>query len=321
MDLKDRQGLCREAADTLAQTPHHRKLTLIWSAAAGGMGLLSSLFGLLLSTGIAGTGGLAGMGTRSVLSTAQSALMLFTAIAMPFWEIGYNASALQMSRTGQARLDTLPEGFRRFGPVLRFVLLQGLVYFGVGLLCIQFGSILISMTPFARALAEKMMPLVEAMQSGDAAQADPAVLEAVIKAAIPVMVLYAVLMMVLYVPVFYRLRMSVFRLMDEPQCGAVQAMMSSVRMMRGKCVSLFLLDLRFWWFYLAEIAILLLCYADVLLPMAGVSLPMSEQTAAFVCYIGSTAIQVALYTFTRNTVFVTYAKAYDRLRPKTHSKL
>lgn len=315
MNIQDRQGLCREAAETLAQTPGHRKLALLWAAVAAGAGLLGSLLSFLLSTRIAETGGLDGMDMRSILSTLQSALSLFTTLALPFWTMGHTAAALEMSRTRQARPGTLPEGFRRFGPVLRFLLLQMLVYMAVAMLSINLSSILITLTPLAAPLTEQLMPTLESYSATGSYVMDQAALEAVEAAMIPVMLFCMVVFCLICIPVSYRLRLAQFRLMDEPGCGALYAMVTSSRMMRHNCLLLFLLDLRFWWFYLAEAAITVLCYGDLLLPWMGITLPMNQDAAYFLFYFLAMAAQVGLYTVAKNRLAVTYAKFYDALQP------
>lgn len=315
MDHKERSALCAAARETLEQTPQHRKVVLIWAAVASGAGVLSSLLSMLLGSQIAGTGGLSGMELRSVLSTAQMAVSLFTMIALPFWQIGHNALALEIARTRQANLSTLPEGFRRFGPVLRFYLLQTIVYLALAVVSINVGGILFSMTPLANPLMEQMLPIMEEFYASADYQLDPATAESLMKASVPLMIVCAVLFVALCVPVFYRLRLAQLRLMDEPRCGALYAMVSSTRMMRGQCVSLFLLDLRFWWFYLGEVVIAAVCYGDLLLPALGVELPFSEDVSFFLFYIAAMAAQVALYWFAKNQLAVTYAKFYEQRLP------
>lgn len=315
MDHQDRTALCAAAQETLAQAPGHRKLALLWAGAAAAAGLLSSLLSLLLDTQIAGTGGLQGMELRSFLSTMQMALGLFVFIALPFWTIGHTAAALEISRTRQAKPAVLLEGFRRFGPALRFFLLQAVVYIALGVVCLNLGNLLFVLSPMATQVMELMTPIMEGMAASADYQPDPAAMDALMAAMLPVMIGNAVLFLILCLPISYRLRMAQLRLMDAPRCGARYAMASSVRMMRGQCLSLFLLDLRFWWFYLAEVAVTVLCYGDILLPLLGVSLPFSQDVGYFLFYCAAMAAQVGLYTFAKNRLAVTYAKFYERILP------
>ena len=311
MDRQDRSRICAAAKDTLAQIPGERKLAAVWAGAAAAAALLTSLVSLLLENQISGTGGLSGMGLRGFLSTAQLALGLFTSIALPFWTLGHGAASLEMSRKQTARLGTLADGFRRFGPALRFFLLQGAVYLAVAILSLNVSSMLFSMTPQAATAMELMMPLMENPADFSDPAAEQAILEAVTAAMLPAILGWGVLFLLLSIPVSYRLRLAQLRLVDEPGCGAVYAALFSVQQMRRNCFSLFLLDLRFWWFYLGEVVVVILCYGDILLPMLGVSLPFSRQTGSFIFYLLSMAAQLGLYVLAKNRVAVTYAKFYD----------
>lgn len=311
MDRQDRNRIYADAAAQAAQTPGQRKLAAVWAGAAAAAALMTSLVSLLLENQISGTGGLDGMGLRSFLSTAQLALGLFTAIALPFWTLGHTAAALEISRTRTARLGALAEGFRRFGAALRFFLLQAAVYVALAVVSLNISSILFSLTPQAANVMELMLPLMEnPTGTGDAA-ADMAILESAAEAMLPAILLWCGLFLVLSIPAFFRLRLAQLRLVDEPACGAIASALFSVRTMRHHCLSLFLLDLRFWWFYLGELAVAALCYRDVLLPMLGVSLPMDGQTGSIVFYVVSLLAQAGLYILAKNRVAVCYAGFYD----------
>ena len=72
------------------------------------------------------------------------------------------------------------------------------------------------------------------------------------------------------------------------------------------------LDLSFWWYYLLLILSMGLCYADVILGMLGVSLPVSEQVAFWGSLVLGLMAQLALRTLLGPKVEVTYAHCYDR---------
>ena len=313
MDREDRNRLCAVAADSLLHTPGAGKLVAIWAGVAAAAALLTSLFTLLLETQISDTGGLAGMELRSFLSTAQLALGLFTSIALPFWALGHTAACLEISRTQTARLSTLTEGFRRFGPALRFFLLQTVIYVVLAIVSLNISSILFSFTPFAGQAMNLMLPLMENPTGTGDPMADAALLGSATEAIIPAIGMWGVVFMVLCIPTFYRLRLAQLRLVDAPACGALAALFFSIQHMRHNCIKLFLLDLRFWWCYLGELAVVVLCYGDILLPMLGVSLPMDSQVGAMVFYVVSILAQAGLYILAKNRLAVTYAGFYDRV--------
>ena len=60
-----------------------------------------------------------------------------------------------------------------------------------------------------------------------------------------------------------------------------------------------------------ELAVVVLCYGDILLPMLGVSLPMDSQVGAMVFYVVSILAQAGLYILAKNRLAVTYAGFYD----------
>lgn len=315
MDKQERADICAAADKSLAQTPGHRNIAWIWAGAAAGVGILGSLLGFFLDTQIANTGSLSGIGLRSVLSTVQMAVSLFTMIAMPFWNIGHTAAALEISRNSRAKSGLLLEGFRRFGPVLRYQLLQCVLVFALLVASMNVGNILFSLTPMAGPLVARMMAVMDEMYASPTYEPDPAVMEAILADSVPLVLLCAAVFLILYALVAYRLRLVPWLLMDEPRCGVLRAAASSLQRMKGLCGALFLLDLRFWWFYLAEVLIALLCYGDLLLPLLGVTLPVSQDAAYFLFYIAAMAAQVALYGFAKNKLAVTYATFYDATLP------
>ena len=115
---------------------------------------------------------------------------------------------------------------------------------------------------------------------------------------------------------FYRYRMADYILIDRPGTGALAALRESRYMMRGHRVQPLRLDLSLWWVYAAMLLTTAACYGDLLLPALGISLPISDTAAYFVFFAVYLAATFAVYYFLRNRVEVTYALAYDSLRPK-----
>ena len=75
------------------------------------------------------------------------------------------------------------------------------------------------------------------------------------------------------------------------------------------------LDLSLWWYYLPVAAAMAVCYGDVLLPMLGVQLPLSETVASFGFYALYLLASFAVHYFLRNRAEVAYALAYDAVKP------
>lgn len=307
MDIRDSRGLKASAADRLRRAPQAQRIILIWAGASAGLSLLVSFLSFLLSSQIELTGGLSGIGLRSVLSTAQSLLSLANMALAPFWSLGYTACVLRFVRQENAGPGDLLAGFRRFGPALRLMLLRYALYMGLAIGAVYLGSILLSMTPLALPMYEAMESNQELILSGTVTEE---LLLSMMDAMIPILIGCVVLYIILIIPVSYRLRLAEFRLMDEPKCGALMAMRDSNQLMRRRCVSLFKLDLSFWWYFLAELLAAALCYGDVFLPALGVTLPFGSDTAFFLFYVIGMAAQVALLYFRGNYVQTTYGVFY-----------
>ena len=88
MDIHDRRGLKAEAAERLASASYDpKKLILIHSGVQVALALLLALVQYLLDRKIGDTGGLGGMGTRSVLETIQAVLTIAQMTAAVFWQL------------------------------------------------------------------------------------------------------------------------------------------------------------------------------------------------------------------------------------------
>ena len=316
MNLSDRRGLDASAREILAATPNQKRLVLLWAGAAAVLSLLTGLLSYLLDTGIAGTGGLSGIGLRTALTTAQQVLSTLTTIFLPFWTLGYTGMTLRMARRQAVKETSLLEGFRRFGPGLRLMLLQALLYGGIFSLCTYGVILLLAATPLANSAYVALAPVAEQLMADPNWVPDAATSEALRKAMLPLSICGAAVAALVLIPLMYRLRLASLRLVDDPRCGALQAMGASLHLTRGNCLRLFRLDLHFWWFWALEAVIVAITYGDSLLPMLGVELPFSPEFAFWAFYVVAMAVQVIAYTALHNRVSVTYALAYDSLLPK-----
>ena len=291
------------------------KLIAIHAGISVGANLLLTLISYLLDMGIAGTGGLSGIGTRALLETVQQFLQTVLSIALPFWEMGYVFSALQMARGQGADSVNLLTGFRHFGPVLRTHVLRWVVYFALIMFGAQIASLVFMLTPAAKdmmAATEALMESIESMETIDyAALLSNETYMQAMQPAIPFMVAGALIPLI---PFLYRMRMMDFVLMDEPRKGAFHAFGMSMRMTRKRCMTILKLDLHFWWYYLLQILTVALCYADLWLPLIGVELNMEASVAALVFYAVALLCELGLYVWQKNRVTATYVLLYDQLR-------
>ena len=310
MSVIDSRELRQEAAHKLKAAPNQGKLVLLFICVSAGLSLAAGLVSVLLEGQIAGTGGLGGLELRSILSTVQAMLNILLLVFVPFWTLGYTSVALKMARGEAASEKDLLNGFRRFGPGLRLMLLRLVITFALALAAVQVASIVFSFTPWARPFYQQL----EGQNPADiAAGLDETAVEALLPAMIPYWIIAGVLYVAGLIPVTYRLRLAEYRLMDEPKCGALMALLQSNRMMKGNCVAFFKLDLQFWWYYLANALVALLCYGDVILPLVGFPLPFDAEVGFIVFYVVSQTAQILLYWRCRNQVECTYVCAYDEL--------
>lgn len=314
MDIRNRRAIHETAKNKLSRANKPGHIILVYAAICCILSLASTLVSALLSDRISGTGGLGNIGLRSILSTGQSVLPIINLVVTVCLSMGYHTAILSITRGYDASPRTLLSGFRNFGPVLRALLLQTVIYFGVGLAAMQLSAFIFMATPFSAAFVEIMEPILASVTVMDTNPVlDDAVLTAATEALMPMMWILLAVCLVLMVPIYFRFRMVDFCLADDPRKGALYALAKSRKLLRRNCFALFRLDLSMWWFYAAQLLINLVCYGDVLLPMLGVAFPWSDTVSFYLFFALSLGLQLALYYFSMNRVYAAYAVAYDAL--------
>jgi len=312
MKLPDSRTLKNSARSALAdafQPP--RKLFAIHIGVIAGVGLLMNLLSFFLEQGIAGTTGLDGIGTRSLLQTVQTVLSAVYSVAQPFWQIALFFIALQLLRSHSARTDSLLEGFRNLGPVLKLFFLKLLLTVIFSLAVSVVASTLVVFlggTPWATQEMRSFMESFTNTQDVYQMLEDPAAMDQMMGAILPVLPFAAIGVLIGFLPFIYRLRLLDFALADHPQDGPWSALRTSWRLTKDNWKALLRLDLSFWWFYLVEILLLALYYADLYLP-----LQISPALAFCLCCVVYAVGQFVLYTAANPLVQTTYAAAYDSL--------
>lgn len=309
MTLRDRRGLKKAANDSIKNAVcQPGKLVLFHTAAMLALSLVALVLDYALEQQIGSTGGLDGVGMRSVLETAQKSLRWAQIIALPFWQLGWVYATMKIARGETADKTDLLEGFRRFFPYLRLTVLKGLIFIGVAITAVYISSFVVMMTPLAD-------PIMDMMTSDLANITEAELLAQMERIAVPMTIISAVLSVALMVPFFYRFRMAEYVLLDTPGIGARAALRGSRILMRGNLWKLMGLDLSFWWFWLLTLIVSALGWSDVILPMAGIKLPWAAEISYFVAFALSAAAQLVLYYFCKAKVDVTYAHAYMTLLP------
>ena len=252
MELFDRrtfQDAARSSVDHASYSP--KKLILIHTGGILLLDVLMMLVTALLDAQMNTAGGLGGMGLRAALSTLQTVLVYALVILPIFWQMGYTHATMQISRREHAGPGSLLEGFRKFGPVLRLSLLQAMLYLGVAFLAMYIAVFLFSFFPQSE-------PLFAVLANPIATE--EVIMEATMAAYPYIIAIFLLAFLPFFLPMFYRYRMASFCLLDAPYRGARAALRESQMMMKGNRMSLFKLDLSFWWFIGLELLASLVVY-------------------------------------------------------------
>ena len=240
-------ALCKEARN-ISRGQEKTKISAIHAGISACVALAVTIIYYLLEKGIAQTGGLSGMGMRSILQTAATVLSTANSVLAPFWHLGFWFVTLLWVRNQPTQFGDLLAGFRRFGAYLRLLLNRGLLTVMIGLLSMYLSSYIYMVTPWSASVVEFAQSSGMDMDVANQliSQMDMAQLDALLFDMIPMLVIWAVLLVVLALPMLYKFRMAEFFLLDDRRMGTVRAMFSSAQMLRKRRFRLFLLDLRFW---------------------------------------------------------------------------
>ena len=315
MDIRNTRQLKDFSAGRLANARDGQKIILYFSLITIVATALANVAGYVLSQQIAKTGGLGSMGVRSALTTAQTLLPLVQAGFLMCLTLGYLATMLRIARGQYASPNGMRLGFDRFWVLLRCTLLKGLIFGGAAAASLYVAMMIYMMTPLSNSAVDILMPLVKnAGTSG--ILLDDATYAQLMDAMMPATVLSGVLSLALAAPVFYRYRMADYLIIDRPAIGALAALRDSRVMTKGNRWNLFRLDLSMWWYYAAMLVSIAVNYGDQLLPDLGITLPFSDTVAYFLFFGVYLAVTFVIFYFLRNRVEVTYALAYDSLRPR-----
>lgn len=294
-----------DAAQRLKKDGNHfRKLVLIHTAATLALSLLLMLI-TWLSQFIAPEGGLSNMGTQTLLSTGQTLLQLLSTLVVPFWNAGLIYAVLRFIRNRSSVPVDLTEGFRRWSNIASSLLLQGLIYFATAMACSFVSSLLLSFAPLPPFVYQDLTAFVEA-------PAFP-ISSGVRVFLVLYLVVYGAAVCVLLIPKLYLYRLTTYRIMDDEPCTGLQALLHSRQLMKGNRRRLFLLDLRFWWFYLLELVISTLSMGDLIASELGMHLPLSPDVAVWLFPILGMLARLALYWFAKPHMEVTYGLFYEQI--------
>lgn len=311
MDIQNRRALKTEASAALEACPNNRRLVTVYAGASVLVMLLVTLADFWLTHLVNQASGLGSLSTRSFLQTIQTVLPYGQLLLFLCWDLGFMNVMLRAVRHQSSGDRELLSGFSLFWPALRASLLQFFLFFGILMAAAYLGVFLFFLTPFSAPLSQALEPMLSGTLSTELLLS-----QEVLSAMLPAEIICLVLFALLAVPLYYRLRMVSYCLLDNPQAGALAALRESRAMMRGNRMKLFKLDLSFWWYYLLIFLAGLLAYADLLLAALGVALPLSTTAASLLFYVLYLAALFCIYRLFRCRVDSTYALAYESLRPR-----
>ncbi len=315
MPVEDQKALKQEARQRLESAPGDpKKMVFLHALILAAVSLTVFLINGFLDTRIESTSGLSGLQTRTMLASIQSLLSFIPTAFVMFWTMGYSYSILRAVRGKSSDISTLNEGFRRFGPILRYNILEYVVLSAAVMMCLVPSLMVFFSTP----MGMKALEIADEGMKNGLATADgylaPELQTQLVRAMLPMMAIYSVILGVVMWLVACPFRLAQFALMEEQKTGAVAAFLTSMQLMRGRWKQMLKLDLSFWWYYLLLALMQVLVVLDLVLPFVGVELPMSADAASLVFYVLGLAGTAVVSILLKNRVTSVYALFYDKLR-------
>ncbi len=309
MSIPSAKYLKKKASNRLQSGNDPKKVVLIYAGIVALSSLVVTVVQDLLDSQISQTGGIQNIGTRSMLTTADTVLTIAQLLLVMCLTLGYTGSMLRIARGQYASPNSLKAGGERIWVLLRTRLLQMLIMTAAAFaLCFLVVNVC-SLTPLSnRVIAVMGTVSAEELLSNGLA------LMALYSAMLPIILIYLVALVPLLWYFSCTYRMVDYLLIDRPQLGAFGVLRESRRMMQGNMKMMFRVDLSFWWYYLLQALVSMLIYLNMVLAPFAIGLPPE------VLYWGTVVLYLAadfaLRYFFSNKVAVTYALFYDSLCPK-----
>ena len=309
MSIPSAKYLKKKASNRLQSGNDPKKVVLIYAGIVALSSLVVTVVQDLLDSQISQTGGIQNIGTRSMLTTADTVLTIAQLLLVMCLTLGYTGSMLRIARGQYASPNSLKAGGERIWVLLRTRLLQMLIMTAAAFaLCFLVINVCL-LTPLSNRVIAVMgtVSAEESLSNGLA-------LIALYSAMLPIMLIYLVALVPLLWYFSCTYRMVDYLLIDRPQLGAFGVLRESRRMMQGNMKMMLRVDLSFWWYYLLQALVSVLIYLNMVLAPFAIGLPPA------VLYWGTVVLYLAadfaLRYFFSNKVAVTYALFYDSLCPK-----
>ena len=309
MSIPSAKYLKKKASNRLQSGNDPKKVVLVYAGIAALSSLVVTVVQDLLDSQISQTGGIQNIGTRSMLTTADTVLTIAQLLLVMCLTLGYTGSMLRIARGQYASPNSLKAGGERIWVLLRTRLLQMLIMTAAAFaLCFLVVNVCL-LTPLSNRVIAVMGTV-----SAEVLLADDLALIGFYSAMLPIILIYLVALVPLLWYFSCTYRMVDYLLIDRPQLGAFGALRESRWMMQGNMKMMLRVDLSFWWYYLLQALVSVLVYLNMVLALFSIGLPPE------VLYWGTVVLYLAadfaLRYFFSNKVAVTYALFYDSLCPK-----
>ena len=276
--------------------------------------LISNGLNIYLDNQIDATGGLSGLGTRSILQTLQTMIQLGSALFTPFWTAGLLNVAMNWAAGQPAHPKDLFHGFRRFFAVLghQFHLTVMTFFFmtGTG----YAAGFLFTLTPYSDPLVEIIQPMLTTGMM----DFSNIPLDQLASAYLPFVLIWMFIFLPLIIYYRYSVRLGLYFLLTFPGMGVMRAMANSTVIMRGKKMQMFKLDLSFWWYYALEVLLMIVCFLDGILPVFGITLPFNPLVGYFFFLGLYCVLQLLLHMWKKAEIQTAYVLAYQHLSHPDH---
>lgn len=309
MSIPSAKYLKKKASNRLQSGNDPKKVVLVYAGIVALSSLVVTVVQDLLDSRISQTGGIQNIGTRSMLTTADTVLTIAQLLLVMCLTLGYTGSMLRIARGQYASPNSLKAGGERIWVLLRTRLLQMLIMTAAAFaLCFLVINVCL-LTPLSNRVIAVMGTV-----SAEVLLADDLALIGFYSAMLPIILIYLVALVPLLWYFSCTYRMVDYLLIDRPQLGAFGVLRESRRMMQGNMKMMLRVDLSFWWYYLLQALVSVLIYLNMVLALFAIGLPPA------VLYWGTVVLYLAadfaLRYFFSNKVAVTYALFYDSLCPK-----
>lgn len=317
MALINSRDLKQAAAQRLQNASFDPKhLVLIHTGVVVALNLMVNGLNFYLSEQIGSTGGLGGLGLRSVLETAQTILGYFATFFTPFWTAGFLFAMVSIARGRSVGPGSLTQGFRRFGSILSYSLWEMLLMMSVATLLMYLCSFVYVLTPFSSDLLvmlEELMMDPAFLTASGAINMELLPMDTLFAQLLPMLVLYVLVLIPVLIWLGYHFRMCTFLLVEGIPRGGFGSFVVSSKLMSGHKWQMLKLDLSFWWYYLLEALLTIVLYLDLILPMMGIPLPVDPNVAYFTTIALYGVLQLGLHWWKKAEVDTTIALAYEAI--------